>query len=119
MHTSCLKGATSMSTLLPVDDNGHPIGILGFDYRGTQKLAVGTVSSRNVTPIAADIEVVSVIATGACRFEVGDASVVANTTASPFLYPGQYLDLPLRHGERYIAFIAEDTPCSAYIIGRV
>jgi hypothetical protein len=108
-----------MSTLLPVDDNGNPINILGFDYRGTQKLAVGAASTRNATPIAADIEVVSIIATGACRFEVGDETVVADAAASPFLYPGQYLDLPLRYGERHIAFIAEGSPCDAYIIGRV
>lgn len=108
-----------MSTLLPVDDNGHPIGILGFDYRGTQKLTVSSVSTRNVAPIAGDIEVVSIIATGACRFEVGDASVVADPVSSPFLYPGQYLDLPLRHGERHLAFVAEDGACFAYIIGRV
>ena len=45
-----------MSILLPVDDNGHPINVLGFDYRGTQKLVVGGVAStRNPTPIASDI----------------------------------------------------------------
>ena len=108
-----------MSTLLPVDDNGNPMGILGFDYRGTKKVSVGLTSSRNPQPIAGDIEVVSIIATGTCRFEVGDATVTADLSASPFLYPGQYLDLPLRPGERFIAFVAEDAPCSAYIIGRV
>jgi hypothetical protein len=108
-----------MSTLLPIDDNGNPIGILGFDYRGTQKLAVGATSSRNAQPIASDIDVVSIIATGPCRFEVGDSSVTADAAASPFLFPGQYLDLPLHSGERFIAFIAEDAACDAYIIGRV
>ena len=79
-----------MSTLLPIDDNGNPISILGFDYRGTRKLAVGAASTRNAAPIADDIEVVSIIATGFCRFEIGDASVTADLAASPFLYPGQY-----------------------------
>lgn len=108
-----------MSTLLPLDDNGNPISILGFDYHGTQKLDVGSSSTRNPTPIAADIEVVSLVATGPCRFEVGDATVTADVDSSPFLVPGQYLDLPLRPGERYIAFVAEDDSCAAYIIGRV
>ncbi len=108
-----------MSTLLPIDDNGNPISILGFDYRGTRKIEVGDVSVRNATPIADDIEVVSLIATGFCRFEVGDATITADAATSPFLYPGQYIDIPLRHGERHIAFIAEGAACDAYIIGRV
>lgn len=108
-----------MSTLLPIDDNGNPISILGFDYRGTQKLAVGATSVRNPTPVADDIEVVSLIATGFCRFEVGDATVTADAELSPFLYPGQYVDIPLRRGERYIAFIAEAAACDAYIVGRI
>lgn len=108
-----------MSTLLPIDDNGNPISILGFDYRGTRKLTVGAASVRNATPIADDIEVVSIIATGFCRFEVGDAGVTADGQSSPFLYPGQYLDIPLRRGERFIAFVAEGPGCEAYILGRI
>ncbi|HMR29850.1 MAG TPA: hypothetical protein PKA13_23545 [Geminicoccaceae bacterium] len=108
-----------MSTLLPIDDNGNPISILGFDYRGTRKLAVGSVSVRNATPIADDIEVVSLIATGFCRFEIGDATVTADASTSPFLYPGQYVDIPLRRGERYVAFIAEGADCDAYVVGRL
>jgi hypothetical protein len=108
-----------MSTLLPIDDNGNPIPILGFDYRGTKKLSVGAASTRNTQPIASDIEVVTLIATGRCRFEVGDATVTADAASSPFLFPGQYVDLPLRPGERYIAFVAEGDSCDAYIIARV
>ncbi len=108
-----------MSLLLPLDDNGHPIAILGFDYRGTQSLAVSATSTRNATPIPADIEVVSLIATGPCRFEIGDATVTADAATSPFLQPGIYLDIPLRPGERHIALIAEQDPCTAHIIQRV
>jgi hypothetical protein len=108
-----------MSLLLPIDDNGNPVAVLGFDYRGTQKVAVDTSSVRIAAPIPSDIEVVTIIATGACRFEVGGATITADTVTSPFLYPGQYVDLPVRHGLRYIAFIAEDAPCSAYVIGRI
>ncbi len=108
-----------MSLLLPVDRNGNPIHVLGFDYRGTQKLTVSQQSTRNANAIPADIELVSIIATGLCRFEVGDASIVADANTSPFLYPGQYLDVPLRRGERHIAFVAEDEACYAYIMGRV
>ncbi|MCS6778120.1 MAG: hypothetical protein NZ555_00260 [Geminicoccaceae bacterium] len=108
-----------MSLLLPLDDNGNPIGILGFDYRGTQKLAVGPLSVRNPIPIPSDIEIVTLYATGPCRFELGDATVTADPTTSPFLAPGHYLDIPLRRGERYVAFVAEDAPCAAYVIGRI
>ena len=108
-----------MSTLLPIDDNGNPIAILGFDYRGTQKVAVTATSTRNALPIASDIEVISIIATGACRFEVGDATVTADSLTSPFLYPGQYVDIPLRAGERYVAFVRDGADCDAYVIGRI
>jgi hypothetical protein len=109
-----------MSILLPVDDNGHPISVLGFDYRGTRKLSVTPdASTRNATPVAGDIELVTLIATGPCRFELGDAQVTADKDTSAFLYPGQYVDVPLRPGERYVAFIAESTACEAYIIGRI
>lgn len=108
-----------MSLLLPLDDNGNPIGILGFDYRGTQKLAVGSVSVRNEVPIPSDIEIITLYATGPCRFELGDESVTADPQASPFLAPGHYLDIPLRRGERFVAFVAESDPCEAYVIGRI
>ena len=57
-----------MSTLLPLDDNGHPIAILGFVPRGTQKLTVGTASVRSAA-LTADVAVISLIATGPVRFE--------------------------------------------------
>ncbi len=108
-----------MSLLLPLDDNGNPIGILGFDYRGTIKLSVGAESIRNGTPIPADIEIVTLYATGPCRFELGDATVTADPATSPFLAPGHYVDIPLRRGERHVAFVAEAAPCEAYLIGRI
>jgi hypothetical protein len=108
-----------MSLLLPLDDNGHPIAILGFDYRGTMTVAVGTTSTRNATPIPADIEVVTLLATGPCRFETGDVTVTADPDKSPFLQPATYLDIPLRPGERHIALVAQDTPCTAYVISRI
>ncbi len=77
-----------MSILLPGDDNGNPIHVLGFDYRGTQKLMVSTTASiRNPEPIAGDIELVTLIATGPCRFEIGDATVTADPARSPFSIP--------------------------------
>ena len=108
-----------MSLLLPLDDNGNPVSVLGFDYRGTQRVDVGAVSARNIFPIESDIELVSVIATGECRFEIGDATVTADANDSPFLFPGIYVDIPIRHGETHIAFISEGADCKAYVIGRV
>jgi hypothetical protein len=108
-----------MSLLLPVDDNGHPISLLGFVYRGTQRFSVTTTSARNPIPLADEVQVVTLIATGACRFEVGGATITADRTTSPFLAPGQYVDVPLRGAERYVAFVAEDTPCTLYVMGRL
>jgi hypothetical protein len=108
-----------MSTLLPLDDNGNAIPALGFDYRGCHKVGATSISNRNGTAIAADIRFVTVIATGPCRFEIGDSAVTADASASPFLFEGHYLDVPLKPGERHIAFIAESADCDAYIIGRI
>jgi hypothetical protein len=108
-----------MAVLFPLDDDGHPIPVLGFDYRGTQKLAVGAASVRNPAPIPSDVQIISLIATGLCRFEVGDHTVTAELGSSPVLFPGQYVDVPLRRGERYVAFVAEGEACEAYIVGRV
>ena len=108
-----------MPVMFPLDDDGHPIPVLGFDYRGTQKLAVGAASVRNAVPIPSDVQILSLISTGQCRFEVGDHSVTADPAASPVLFPGQYLDVPLCRGERYVAFVADGDPCDAYIVGRV
>lgn len=108
-----------MTLLLPLDDNGNPITVLGFDYRGTRRVAVTASSTRNEVPVPGDIEIVTIIATGPCRFEAGDATVTADPQTSPYLHPGQYVDLPLRRGERHIAFVAEEADCAAYIIGRI
>ena len=106
-----------MATLLPLDDNSQPIAILAFRPHGTQKLAVGTSSVRSAA-LPADVRVVSLYATGPCRFEVGPANIVADAGNSPFIAAGYYLDLPLDKDERHVAFIAESGSCSAYVIGR-
>ena len=108
-----------MSLLLPMDDNGNPIAVLGYDYRGTQKIAVTSTSTRNAEPFPSYIEIVTIVATSFCRFEIGDGTVTADAERSPILFPGQYLDIPLRAGERYIAFLADQDPCEAYVIARV
>lgn len=108
-----------MSLLLPVDDNGNPMQVLGFDPRGTIKLAVTGSASHNVTPLPSRIQLITLIATGPCRFEIGGAEVVADLNSSPFLYPGVYVDVPLKRHERYVSFIAEAEDCVAYLISRV
>lgn len=110
-----------MTVMFPLDDDGRPIPVLGFDYRGTQKLAVGAASVRNPAPVPSDVQILSLVATGTCRFEIGDATVTADPATSAVLFPGQYVDVPLRRGERYVAFVAETggEPCDAYIVGRI
>ena len=107
-----------MSLLLPVDDNGNPLPVLGFDPRGTRKVSVSTSSVRIPAALDGDLQLVTLIATGPCRFEIGGGAVTADRDTSPFLYPAIYVDVPLHHRERYVAFIAEDEDCIAYVIGR-
>ena len=45
--------------------------------------------------------------------------MTADRDRSPFLSPGQYVDVPLRPGERYVALIAEGADCDVYLIGRI
>lgn len=108
-----------MSLLLPLDDNGHPLQVLGFAPAGTQKLTVGDSSVRTSIALPDHIQLITLIATGPCRFAVGRADVAADPTASPFLYPGIYVDVPLRRDERHVAFIAEAEDCVAFVIGRI
>jgi hypothetical protein len=107
-----------MALLLPQDDNGQPMPILGFRYRGCQKIPLGATSARNATAIAAETRVVTITATGNCRFEVGDATVTADVNASPLLLANSYIDIPLTEDERYIAFIADGGTGDAYVIER-
>jgi hypothetical protein len=106
-----------MSTLLPLDDNGNPIAILGFVRRGTQKISVGTGSVASAA-LPAGIAVISLIATGPVRFELGGADVTADAATSPYLHPGVYLDLPVSAQQRHVALVAESGTCQAYVIGR-
>jgi hypothetical protein len=107
-----------VSLLLPVDDNGNSLPVLGFDPLGTQKVTASSSSERIPAALDDDIQLVTLIATGPCRFEIGDNAVTADRNASPFLYPGIYVDVPLRRSERHVAFIAEADDCIAYVIGR-
>ncbi len=107
-----------MSLLLPVDDNGNPLPVLGFAPLATQRVAVASSSVRIASSLEAGLQLVTLIATGPCRFEVGGATVTADRDSSPFLYPGIYVDVPLRRSERHVAFVAEAEDCVAYVIGR-
>ena len=107
-----------MSSASARDDNGNPLPVLGFDSLGTQRVAVASSSARIPAALEDSLQLVTLIATGPCRFEVGGATVAADRDASPFLYPGIYVDVPLRRGERHVAFIAEAEDCVAYVIGR-
>jgi len=107
-----------MSLLLPVDDNGNPLQVLGFARDGTVRVQVADASVRTALPVDDEIQLVTLIATGPCRFMIGDAAVVADAISSPYLHPGIYVDVPLRRGEDHIAFIAESEACAAFVIGR-
>jgi hypothetical protein len=109
-----------MSLLLPVDDNGNPMQVLGFASAGTTKLQVTSTSVSTDLPGSEykPIQLITLIATGPCRFAIGAAGVTADLVSSPYLHPGIYVDVPLRRGDTEIAFIAESEDCVAFVIGR-
>jgi hypothetical protein len=109
-----------MSLLLPVDDNGNPMQVLGFANAGTAKLQVTNTSASAELPGGENepIQLITLIATGPCRFAIGEAGVTADLVSSPYLHPGIYIDVPLRRGDTQIAFIAESEDCVAFVIGR-
>jgi hypothetical protein len=108
-----------MALLLPLDDDGRPMPILGFRFRGCQKIPLTGTSARNATPIDPATRVVTIATTGNCRFEVGDAGVTADAVQSAFLLANSYVDIPLTPTERHVAFIADGGGSGdAYIIER-
>ena len=108
-----------MAVLFPLDDDGHPIPVLGFDYRGTLKLAVGPISVRNAAPIPADVQIVSLIATGLCRFEVGDQSVTADSARARSCSRASISTCRCAAASATWRSSPTASHCDAYIIGRV
>lgn len=91
---------------------------LPFEYRGSQTVSVGLISNRTRYPIEADVEAITLLSQGWCRFEIGDCTVVADLDRSPVLMRNHYLTIPLRRGESHVAFIGEYEGFQAHVMKR-
>ena len=78
----------------PRDDSNYPIPVLSYKFNGAQQLALSTNSTRS-SAFSIATRVISIYATVDSFFEVGTASVEANTTTSHFLPAGVYIDISL------------------------
>lgn len=107
-------------TTMPNDNLGRPLPILGFADGGAKTIAIGATTTRNTTPIAGDVRVVSLYATTACFVRFGDATVTA-TASDHFLPGGVYLDVAVGPDtkDRYIATLRSSTDGTLYVSERV
>lgn len=84
-----------MSTLLPRDDDNHPIPALRLRPGGAHQLAVTTgASARTATAFQAGTRVIGVVGDVDIYLQTGDATVTASAT-DHFLPAGLYADLSL------------------------
>jgi hypothetical protein len=78
----------------PRDDANYPIPLLSYKLHGGQIISLG-VEAVSSTPIGNSTRVISLYSTVDCFFEIGDASVTANTSNSHFLPMGVYIDVSM------------------------
>ena len=78
----------------PRDAANAPIPVLSYRPRTGQSLSVGVAAQRS-SAFALSTRVISVFSTADCKFELGDDTVVANTSNSHFLPAGAYADISL------------------------
>jgi hypothetical protein len=107
-----------MPTLMPFDDNLHPIPVLRFKEGGAHRIEAGAVSQRNATPFDSQTRVVGIFATGPVFLRTGGSGVSA--TATDHFFPENvYYDLALGDGRRaqhsHLAVVAASGDCTVYI----
>ena len=83
-----------MTTILPVDSNGHPIPALRLKSGGAHSISTSATSARNTTAFAATTRILSLYATQDVYVNFGDSSVTASSS-SHFFPAGVYYDFSL------------------------
>jgi hypothetical protein len=83
----------------PRDDGNAAIQVLSFKPNSAQHIEI-QASSTLSSAFAPSVRVVSLYSTNDCYFEVGDASIVADSANSHFLPSGIYIDVSL--GSSYV-----------------
>lgn len=88
-----------MPTLLPTDDDNHPIPAMRLKGTGgAHAIAASGTAARNATSFAADTQVVSLYATIPVYVRFGGGTVTA-TTSDHFFPDGVYYDFSIAGGD--------------------
>jgi hypothetical protein len=107
-----------MSTLLPRDDDFHPIPALRLRSGGAHRIDASANSARNIIAFDTDTHVIGIFATGPVFIRTGDAEVAASSD-DHFFPEGLYYDIALgdeRQGQHsHIAVLAADVSCILYV----
>lgn len=83
-----------MMTLMPIDQNSHPIPTLRLKPGGAHQINIDAVANRNAVPFAEDTSVISFYANVPSYIRFGDETVQA-TIDDHFFPAGLYYDLSL------------------------
>lgn len=107
-----------MTTVLPVDQDHHPIPAVRLKPSGAHSIAASASSARNSTAFDAATKIVSVYATGAVYIKFGDSGVTATTSDHYFPF-GVYYDFALG-GDKvphytHLAVLRVTDNCTVYV----
>lgn len=110
-----------MGTLLPRDDNHHPIPALRLNPGGAHTLSLSATPVRTAAAFSPQTRVISLYATGAAFIRSGDAAVTAGS-GDHYLPANLYLclsvgdDALLRNRHTHLAAISADgSPQTLYL----
>ncbi|HEU4839343.1 MAG TPA: hypothetical protein VFS88_08035 [Micavibrio sp.] len=113
-----------MTTLLPVDEDSHPIPALRLRSDGAHTINATATSARNAIAFDEATKVVSLFATGPIYARFGADGVTAAET-DHYFPQGLYYDFAVSGGEfnkgprhTHVAVRAADTDCTVYISER-
>lgn len=111
-----------MTTILPTDDNNHPIPALRLRDGGAHKITVTAASARNAVAFSSGTRVISLYASVPLYIKPGSSGVTA-TTSDHYLPAGIWCDLAIGGEDAafstHIAALRADTDGILYISERV
>ncbi|PZP56320.1 MAG: hypothetical protein DI586_04145 [Micavibrio aeruginosavorus] len=101
-----------MPTILPTDENNHPIPALRLRDGGAHKITAAASSARNATAFDADTKIISLYATAGVFIRFG-GSAVAATNTDHYFPAGVYYDVAIGGDEAkqytHVAVIRADS----------
>lgn len=107
-----------MPTILPTDQDNHPIPALRLRAGGAQKISVSASSARNATAFDADTRVMSLYSDVPIYVALGDSSITASN-ADHYFPAGVYYDIAIGGDKTghatHIAALAVDGDGTLYL----